>query len=405
MNPTSPLSTQVKSRNQRRPRRWLPWAGAVVLLTLIVIGFLPRPIPVETTRVVKGPLRVTVNEEGKTRIEHRYVISAPVAGQLRRIPFRAGAEAVCGRTVVAVIDPAPSAMLDPRARALAEANRDTAAANLEKAREQEGFAAKELKRIETLFQEKTVSPQELENAQWRETAAAKQLSAAESALRQAEAELKEFPPGGGTDVVQHPLEMRSPINGKILRVLEESARVVSVGTPLVEIGDPSQLEAVIEVLSRDGAAISPGAKVEMDQWGGGAPIEGRVRLVEPAAFLKVSALGVEEQRVNVIVDLVTPGDQRRSLGDAFRVEARIVVWESEGVLKVPSGALFRRGQEWAAFVLANGKAERRHVRTGRSNGNETQILDGLNEGEEVILYPGDRVKEGGRAKQVRVGVM
>jgi HlyD family secretion protein len=375
-----------------------------VLLALIIIGFLPRPIPVETTRVAKGALRVTVNEEGKTRIEHRYLMSAPVAGHLRRIPFKAGADVEAGKTIVAIIDPAPSAMLDPRARALAEANRDTAAANLEKAREQEGFSAKELKRAERLFEDKTVSPQELENAQWRETSAAKQLSAAESALRQAEAELTEFPLSGDlTNAVQHPLEIKSPINGKILRVLEESARVVSVGTPLLELGDPAQLEAVIEVLSRDGAAIFPGAKVELDQWGGGPPIQGSVRLVEPAAFLKVSALGVEEQRVNVIIDLVTPPDQRRSLGDAFRVEGRIVVWEAEDVLKVPAGALFRRGQDWAAYVLANGRAELRRVRTGRTNGIETQILEGLNEGEEVILYPGDRVRRGGRAKQVHVG--
>jgi HlyD family secretion protein len=172
---------------------------------------------------------------------------------------------------------------------------------------------------------------------------------------------------------------------------------------LVEVGDPSQLEAVIEVLSRDGASVPPGAKVELDQWGGGEPIEGRVRLVEPAAFLKVSALGVEEQRVNVIVDLVTPFDQRRSLGDAFRVEGRIVVWEADGVLKLPSGALFRHGQEWAAYVLANGRAELRPVRVGRSSGTETQILEGLNERDEVILYPGDRVKEGSRVRQVKVG--
>jgi HlyD family secretion protein len=374
-----------------------------VLLALIVLGFLPKPIPVETTLVAKGHLRVTVNEEGKTRIEHRYTISAPVAGQLRRIPFKAGADVEAGKTVVAIIDPSPAAMLNPRARALAEANRDTAAANLEKAREQQGFSAKELQRVEKLFQEKTVSPQELENVQWREIAAAKQLSAAESALRQAEAELKEFPVGEATNPVQHPLELKSPVDGKILRVPEESARVVGVGTQLVDVGDPSQLEAVIEVLSRDGASVPPGAKVELDQWGGGEPIEGRVRLVEPAAFLKVSALGVEEQRVNVIVDLVTPFDQRRSLGDAFRVEGRIVVWEADGVLKLPSGALFRHGQEWAAYVLANGRAELRPVRVGRSSGTETQILEGLNERDEVILYPGDRVKEGSRVRQVKVG--
>jgi len=404
-NPTPTAAPVATRRNhQRRPRRWLPWLGAVLLLALIVIGFIPRPIPVETTRVTQGKLRATVNEEGKTRIKQRYVISAPVTGHLRRIPFKAGAEVDAGKTVLAVIDPVAPAMLDARNRALAEARRDTAAANLDKAREQQRFAASELKRVEQLFAEKTVSSQELENAQWRETSAAKELTAVESALRQAEAELQEFPVGNGasTNAVHAPVEVTSPTGGRVLRVFEESTRVVPAGTPLLEIGDPADLEAIIEVLSRDGAAIAPGAKVELDQWGGTHPLEGRVRLVEPAAFLKISALGVEEQRVNVVVDFVTPFDQRRSLGDQFRVEARIVVWESDNTLKIPAGALFRRGQDWAAFVLANGRADFRRVQVGRTSGIEMQILDGLKDGEEVILYPGDRVKAGQRVKPIQI---
>lgn len=404
-NPTSQQTPAAPRRNnQRRPRRWLPWLGAALLVALIVIGFMPRPIPVETTRVTQGRLRATVNEEGKTRIQQRYVISAPVTGHLRRNPFKAGAEVEAGKTVLAVIDPVAPAMLDARNRALSEARRDTAAANLDRAREQQRFAASELERVEKLFAEKTVSSQELENAQWRETSAAKELTAAESSLRQAEAELKEFPVGDGasTNTVWAPVEVTSPIGGRVLRVFEESTRVVAAGTALLEIGDPANLEAIIEVLSRDGAAISPGAKVELDQWGGGPPLEGRVRLVEPAAFLKISALGVEEQRVNVVVDFVTPYEQRRNLGDNFRVEARIVVWESDNTLKVPAGALFRRGQNWAAFVLTDGRAEFRRVQVGRSSGIEMQILDGLKDGEEVILYPGDRVKAGQRVKPIQI---
>lgn len=404
-NPTPPPTPATTRRNpQRRPRRWLPWLGATLLLALIVIGFVPRPIPVETTRVTQGKLRATVNEEGKTRIQQRFVISAPVAGQLRRIPFKAGAEVEAGKTVLAVIDPVAPAMLDARNRALAEAGRDTALANLDRAREQQRFASSELKRVEKLFAEKAVSAQELENAQWRETSAAKELIAAESSLRQAEAELKEFPVGNsaGTNAIRAPVEVTSPTGGRVLRVFEESTRVVTAGTPLLEIGDPADLEAVIEVLSRDGAAIVPGAKVELDQWGGTQPLEGRVRLVEPAAFLKISALGVEEQRVNVVVDFVTPFEQRRSLGDQFRVEARIVVWESDNTLKVPAGALFRRGPDWAAFVLAKGRAEFRRVQVGRSSGIEVQILDGLKDGEEVVLYPGDRVKAGQRVRPIQI---
>lgn len=402
-NPT-PSPTPPRRNKQLRPRRWLPWLGLALLLALIVFGFMPRPIPVETTRISQGKLRATVNEEGKTRIKQRYVISAPVTGHLRRLPFKPGAEVEAGRTVVATIDPVFSAMLDPRTRALAEARRDTAVANLDKAKEQQRFAASELRRIEKLFTEKTVSSQDLENAQWREISATKEAAAAESALKQAEAELKEFPASNNvsTPTNQPPVEVTSPVSGKILRVFEESTRVVTAGTPLAEVGDPADLEAVIEVLSRDGAAIGPGAKVYLEQWGGGTPLEATVRLVEPAAFLKISALGVEEQRVNVIADFVTPYEQRKNLGDAFRVEARIVVWESDNTLKVPTGALFRRGQNWAAYVLANAKAELRAVEVGRTSGTEMQILSGLKDGEEVILYPGDRVKAGQQVKPIQI---
>ena len=299
MNPPTPEnstpSAAPKPRPQRRrPRRWLPWLGAAALVALIIFGFMPQPLPVETARVTQGALRATVNEEGKTRIKQRYVVAAPVAGHLRRIPFKPGATVEAGKTVLAVIDPVSPAMLDARNRALAEARRDTAAANLDRAREAQRFAANELRRIEKLFADKSVSQQDLENAQWRETAAAKDLTVAESALRQAETELKEFPvgPTSAANEVRAPVEVTSPASGRILHVFEESTRVVPAGTPLLDVGDPADLEAVIEVLSRDGAAIAPGAKVELEQWGGGAPLAGRVRLVEPAAFLKISALGV-----------------------------------------------------------------------------------------------------------------
>lgn len=402
-NPATSTATKPRN-NRRRPKRWLPWLGALLLVALIVIGFLPRPLPVETARVTQGALRATVNEEGKTRIKQRYVVSAPLAGHLRRIPFKAGAEVEAGKTVLAVIDPVSPAMLDARNRALAEARQDTAVANLDRAKEAQRFAANELRRIEKLFADKSLSQQDLENAQWRETSAAKDLAVAESALRQAETELKEFPAGESSpsNGLRAPVEVTSPASGRVLHVLEESTRVVPAGTPLVEVGDPADLEAVIEVLSRDGAAIQPGAKVELEQWGGGAPLEGRVRLVEPAAFLKISALGVEEQRVNVVVDFVTPYEQRRNLGDKFRMEARILVWKTDQALKVPAGALFRRGQDWAAFVLAGGRAELRRVQVGRVGGNEMQILGGLKVGEELILYPGDRVHERDRVKPIQI---
>ncbi len=387
-----------------RTRRWLPYLGAVLLIGLIVAGIWPRPVPVETALATVGTFRATVNEEGKTRIKQRYLVSAPVAGQLRRIPFKAGAEVKANETVLAVIDPLLPSLLDARARSSAEAKRDSALANLEKARATHNYALSESRRLEKLYAEKTVSVQELESVQLREASSEKELAAAEGALRQAEAELAEFAPGGigTTNQLCLPREVKAPTNGRVLRVFEENARVVTAGAPIMEIGDPADIEVVVEVLSRDGAAIPPGTKVEFEQWGGTEPLMGRVRLVEPAAFTKVSALGVEEQRVNVIADLVTPPEQRSNVGDNFRVEAKIIVWEAADALKVPAGALFRQGDHWAAFVMSEGRAHLRTVKAGRSSGTETQVLEGLKPGETVILYPGSRVKEGQRVKAIEV---
>jgi HlyD family secretion protein len=373
------------------------------LAGLIVAGLWPKPVPIETAIASVGPLRVTVNEEGKTRIRQRYVISAPVTGQLRRIPFKAGEEVRAGETVLATIDPLSPSLLDERARTAAEAKRDAAAANLAKARDGEVFAASELHRIQKLFRDGTASAQEMDTAEWREHTASKEQAAAQSALRQAEAELEEFRPSGSdTNAVCAAREVKAPSSGRILKVFEENARVVTAGMPLVEIGDPANLEVVIEVLSRDGAAMAPGARVEFEQWGGPQPLMGRVRLIEPAAFTKTSALGVEEQRVNVVADLLTPVDERPTVGDNFRVEARIVVWESPNVLKVPVGALFRQGDNWATFVIVDGRAQLRHVKAGHSNGTETEVLEGLKQGDQIIIYPGSRVRDGQRVRALKI---
>ena len=395
------MTTPAPSSPAKRPaRRWLPYAIGAAVLALIALGLWPKPAPVETARAAYGPLRATVSEEGKTRIRQRYVVAAPVTGQLRRIPFKPGAEIVAHQTVVAVIDPLPASPLDARNRALAAARRDSARALLEKSRTTHELARSELRRIEQMFAAKTVAPQDLESAQMRETAAARDVASAEGAVAQAEAELAEFVPAGPTST--RPVEVRAPVGGRVLHVLQESERAVTSGTPLVEIGDPSDLEVVVEMLSRDGAAIPPGAPVRLEQWGGATPLEGRVRLVEPAAFTKISALGVEEQRVNVVVELTTPLEQRRTLGDNFRVEARVIVWEDAHALKVPSSGLFRRGADWAAFVVRDGRAVLVPVQAGRSSGPETQVLAGLSEGDEVILYPGDRVQAGQRVQPMQV---
>jgi HlyD family secretion protein len=349
-------------------------------------------------------LRVTINEEGKTRIKQRYIVAAPVSGQLRRIPFKAGAAVIAGQTVVAVIDPVSPTLLDQRTRASAEARRDSAAANVAKAHAAHEFSSNELRRFRKLFTDKTISIQELEGAELREASAEKEQSAARSALQMAQAELDQFltPASDTTNGVCAAREVRAPASGRILRVMEENVRVVPAGTPLMEIGDPADLEVVVEVLSRDGARIPPGAKVEFDQWGGTQPLLGQVRLVEPAAFTKISALGVEEQRVNVIADLVTPPDQRTTVGDNFRVEARIIIWEAPDALKVPAGALFRQGEQWATFKVADNRASLQLVQTGHSSGTETQIVEGLQPGDTVIIYPSSRVRDGQRVRPVQI---
>ncbi|MEO8103414.1 MAG: efflux RND transporter periplasmic adaptor subunit [Betaproteobacteria bacterium] len=387
-----------------RPRRWLPYAGVALLLSLIVAGLWPKATPVETARAVTGPLRTTITEEGKTRIRSRFLVSAPVAGHLRRIVLKAGDGVEAGRTVVAVVDPISAAMLDSRGRASAAARRDAAVANLDRARATQVFAETDLKRFEKLFAGGMVTLREVESARLAASAAAKEKTAAEGVLHQVEAELADFAPGAQAagKAGRALSEILAPASGRVLRVIEESTRVVAAGAPLLEIGNPADIEAVITVLSRDGATIVPGTPVELEQWGGGKPLQAKVRFVEPAAFTKISALGVEEQRVNVVADILAPADQRLALGDNFRVEGRIITWQTEKALKVPSGALFRRGAGWSTFVVDGGRARLRAVTVGASSGPETQVLDGLKENDEVVIYPGERVHDDERVKPIKV---
>lgn len=389
MNPSS-------APKKTKRLRWLPYLLGLGLIVVLGLGLRPQPAPVETARAVFGALRATVSEEGKTRIKQRYVVSSPVTGQLRRVPFKPGAALTTG-DVVAVIEPMAASPLDARTRALAEARREAAAAALEKTRVAHDLAQAELARIEAMFAAQTVSPQDRDTARLRETAAALEVAQTLGTLRSAEAELADAGPAA-----QARIEVRAPAAGRVLRVFQESERPVTAGTPLVEVGDPADIEVVIELLSRDGAALAAGTRVELEQWGGAKPLEGRVRLVEPAAFTKISALGVEEQRVNVVADITTPLNERESLGDNFRVEARVIVWENSNVLKVPVSALFRQGADWAVYVVRGGRATLVSVQVGRLSGTEAQITGGLKEGDEVILYPGDRIKDGQRVKPTKV---
>jgi HlyD family secretion protein len=391
----------------------IPWGRAiavlvaVALVAAVVYALLPQPVPVELGVVTRGPMVVTVDQDGRTRVRDRYVVSAPLQGQLLRVDHRAGDEITAGQTRLAVIEPKHPALLDPREEAEAEAKVKAAEAAakrsgplVEAAQAELDLARTELDRLVQL--KGAASPLEYEMAVQRERIAAQNLRAAESAARIAEFELemaravllRAGPRSPGETPPR--LEIAAPVSGQVLRVFQESATVVQPGERLLEVGNPIDLEAEIDVLSADAVRIRPGARVVLDHWGGPAPLSGLVRVVEPSAFTKVSALGVEEQRVNVIVDLVDPPEKRPTLGDAYRVEARIVVWESEDVLKVPAGALFRRGPEWAAYAVVDGRIEERVVRVGQRSDVEAEVLDGLSEGEQVVLYPGDRVRPGVR---------
>jgi HlyD family secretion protein len=328
-------------------RRRLPWFAAAGLVGLIVIGLWPRAIPVEVAGVTRGPLVVTVDEEGMTRVQHRHVITAPVAGQLRRIDWKAGALVEAGKTVLAVLETGGADFLDARLQAqaesrvrAAEAAREAAKAQRDRVATAAKLYAADLARARALRQDNVISAQEFDAVQMRSEASAQDQRAAEFSYLVAEHELQQarallsrgLPGGGGAE----PLVITSPVSGRILRVMQESARLVPAGYPLLEVGDHTDLEVRIEVLSRDGVAIRPGARVLLEQWGGSEPLAARVRLVEPSAFTKISALGVEEQRVYVVADFVDPGEKRAALGDSYRVEARIVVWENASALQAPA---------------------------------------------------------------------
>lgn len=406
MNASSSLPSAAKKSGARRWTRWLPWLGAGLLVALIIIGLWPKPLPVEIAVATRGPLTVTVDEEGMTRVRHRYVISSPVGGQLQRIDWKPGAVVEAGKTVLAVLVTRGADLLDARSEAQASAQVDAAGARLELAAAQRlraQAAARQMAadhvRLKALFAAGSVSQQELDAAEMQAITSAQDERAAEFALRVAEFELTQaravlLRGQPNQAAVVEPLVIIAPVSGRVLRVFQESERVVPAGFPLLEVGDPADLEARIEVLSRDGVAIAPGARAQLEQWGGAHPLVARVRVVEPSAFTKISALGVEEQRVNVIVDLTDPLEKRPTLGDAYRVEARIVTWESADTLKVPVGALFQRGAGWQTYVLDGRAARLRAVTVGHRSSAEAEILDGLSAGDRVIVYPGDKIADG-----------
>ena len=366
----------------------------------------PAPVRVELGVVDRGPLEVTVDEEGRTRVRNRYVIAAPVSGGLDRISLDAG-DAVAVGAAVARVSPAP---LDPRATAQAEARLEGAIALRGEARARVGQAKaalaqaqRDLQRARTLAAAGTVSDQGLEQAELAhasrveelhgareaEDAAAHEVQAAEAVLLAAGGSAPTTSTRGKDAFV----EVRSPATGHVLRVFEESQRVVAVGTPLLEVGDPSDLEIVVDVLSADAVKIRPGAEMRLGAWGGEGTLRARVRRVEPSGFTKLSALGVEEQRVNVIGDFVDPPG---ALGDGYRLEARIVVWREDDVVRLPASALFRSGEAWHVFGVENDRARLRAVEVGQRGVEAAKVVSGIEPGTGVVLHPTDRVADGVR---------
>lgn len=393
----------------RRLQRALGYLGlAAAGAALLAYAFVPPAAEVDIVQVGRGRLEVTVNEDGKTRIKERYIVAAPLAGELLRIDLHPGDHVVAGETALAAIEPNAPSLLDERTEAEAvarvsasEARLQHTEVQLERAQATYTFARKEHARAETLLPSQAVSQGEYDAAVHRLRTATEDVRAGEFAiqiahfeLQQAQAILTRARDAGSSG--QPRFDIASPITGDVLRVFQESEGAVAPGARLMEIGNARDLEVEIDVLSSDAVQIPLGAKVYLEHWGSPQPLLARVRLVEPQAFLKVSALGVEEQRVNVIADFVDPVETRARLGDAYRVEARIVVWEADDVLKASAGSLLRHNGGWAVYRMVAGQARLTPVEIGRSSGLETEIVRGLNEHDELIAYPSDQVFDGTR---------
>jgi HlyD family secretion protein len=401
---TPPWEAKKAPTRRGLVRKIVIWSFVIGLLALIGYGLKPKPVEVELGLVKRGPLTVHVMEEGKTRIRNRYVVSAPVAGNMRRVLLKPGAEVKAGETLLTTIAPAIAPLLDMRAKSQAEARVRGAEAARQQAEEAVAvaktaaeFAKRNWDRVKGTASQGSVAAADRDNLERDALIREREVRAAEFALQVAEYELAQAKaallqlesPADGAEV-----EIRSPVSGRVLKVQQESATIVTPGMAIVEVGDPSDLEIEAEILSRDAVGIKAGAEVSVEQWGGNEPLKGRVRLIEPAAFTKISALGVEEQRVIVVIDLEASSEDAKALGDRYRVEVRVAVWHEPDVLLVPAGALFREGSLWKTFLFDSGKARSLTVDTGRTDGKQSQVLGGLKEGDRVLMHPPDSVKDG-----------
>ena len=399
---------------------WTERIGVALLAVLILGGLAwfawPQPIPVDLASVKRGPMEVTVDDDGKTNVRHVYTVSAPIAGTVLRISHphgetgisrHVGDQVTANDTVVALMQPASPGFVDIRSReelqkavAAADAAMKEGEAEIRRLQAALDFSTTELRRTEALARTQTASVQALDRARYDAAtneaalASAKAQLEMRSSVRESLAARLLDPsstvlPSKSVCCVQ----IRSPVTGRILKIIQESEAVVPAGAPLIEVGDPLDLEIVADLLSTDAVQIKEGAPVRIDGWGG-PPLRGQVTRIDPAGFLKVSALGIEEQRVHVTIDLVDPPQAWLRLGHDFRVIVHVTVWAGENVLAVPIGALFRHGDDWAVFAVSDGRARATTVKLGHRNNRQAEILDGISEGTRVVLHPSDRVRDG-----------
>jgi HlyD family secretion protein len=404
------------------------WAKRAVWTVVFVVALAglawfawPQPIPVDLATVSRGPMEVTVDDDGKTEVRHVYTVSAPIAGKVLRISQPHGEEGVsrhvgdrvtANETVVAVMQPTTPGFIDFRTREEGEAAVEAAAAAVTYADSEVrrleaavAFYRAEYERKQALTRTQSASAEALDKAQFDIDSNEASLTSAKAQVAiwqgvRASLAARLINPSSAAAPTDPGccIELRAPVSGRVLKVIQESEAVVPAGTPLIEIGDPLDLDVVADLLSTDAVQIEPGSTVRIDGWGG-PPINGRVARVDPAGFLKVSALGIEEQRVHVTIDLVDPPEAWSRLGHDYRVTVHVTVWNAENAIAVPVGALFRQGGEWAVFSLRAGHATAIPVKLGHRNNQAAEVLSGLSEGDRVILHPSDRIVDGARVTE------
>lgn len=382
---------------------------ALVVIGLLVWGYWPQPVWVEAVAVKRAPMTVSIEEEGRTRVIDRYVIAAPVDGVTCRVQLNVGDQIKQGEVLLG-ITPLESQVLDPRSRAEARARVAAAKSTLESARDQaqsvkamSDFFNSEVKRLRPLYEKGVIPKGEFDKAQMNQRTGKANLRSARHAVEVATYELQaarsvlEYHAGKQGEPAER-VPVTSPINGRILKLHHQCEGPVRTGEPLLEVGDPEVLEVEVDVLSSDAVKIKPGMAVLFDRWGGEKPLQGIVRNIEPVGFTKISALGVEEQRVLIIVDFTSPKEQWQRLGDGYRVDAQFMLWHEDNVLQVPASSVFRYKDGWAVFVIDDQRARLREVKIGQRNGLVAQILEGLQEGQQVIIHPSDQVEDTVRVK-------